>query len=175
MAHNQSGPVNTIHTYLGEGKPLALLSVPVRHLRSLTGTACDRLSVAASSGRPAFSQRGEKRHSRRPSPPGPHTFPVRFYQASVRARGKPPKNRRRMDRLFVLSDEIVYEICVSVSWHIFSLKRFAFQTIRPNVVTDKTRFIRSLAAGRCQPPSHFAFFQKQNALWCERGELNPHG
>lgn len=80
-------------TYLGEGKPLALLSVPVRHLRSLTGTACDRFSVAASSGRPAFSQRGEKRHSRRPSPQALISSQCAFTRQASGHEASPPKKQ----------------------------------------------------------------------------------
>ena len=49
----------------------ALLSMPVRLLPRLTGTACGRLSVAPARANPAFSQRSEKRCSCHPSPQAP--------------------------------------------------------------------------------------------------------
>ena len=56
----------------------ALLSMPVRLLPRLTGTACGRLSVAPAQEDPAFSQRREEKCSRHPSPQAPHLFPSAF-------------------------------------------------------------------------------------------------
>ena len=162
MARNQSGPVNTIHySFAGREAPCVAVDArkapaePNRHgLRPPFG----RRQLGKAS---LFATRRERAFSSS-VPPKPSYLPSALLPGKRQGtRQAPPKNRRGMDRLFVLSNEIVYEIYVSVSWKIFRLKRFAFQTIRPNIVTDKTRFIRSLAAGRRLPPSHFAFFKSK--------------
>ena len=72
----------------GEGEPLALLSMPVRPLRRLTGTALRAAfrSPPAREG-PAVSQRSEKRRSRHPSPQAPHPFSSALLSGEKQGRG----------------------------------------------------------------------------------------
>ena len=119
-----------------------------------------RLSVAASAGGP--SRFAAKREKVFPSsfPPSPPSFPQRaFTGGRVRdARRPAPKTNEAWTVFFALSNEITWKICVDRPWNIFSVKRFAFQTIRPVVSQKNAVFPLAFGwAALCCPPRVLPF------------------
>ena len=118
----------------GKETPLSLLSMPVRLLRRLTGTACGRHSVAASAqGAQPFQRKGVPVIL----PPRPPILPPTRFSRRTRA-----LRQKVMCSIIFYVFEINRKSALTTFWRIFSLKR----SLRPRPGRCPERR-RSLAAG----------------------------
>ena len=97
-----------------------------------------------------------------PKPPIPS--PARFYRGkSQEYEATPPQKTSGVRTVCFLHIEIICKFCVSRPWNIFSLKRCAFQTIRPVVSRKKRGFPPTSGRAALSRRRAFCRFQKQNA------------
>ena len=137
--------------------------MPIPSTQRVRPAAAIRSLLAREDYENAFSRFAAKKAG--PFPPSPPSLPQRaFIGGRVRNTRRPAtKDKWRVYSLFFLHIEIICKFCVSRPWNIFSLKRCAFQTIRPVVSRKKRGFPPTSGRAALSRRRAFCRFQKQNA------------